>query len=104
MLPRTHGPVLKSSDLLAELARIRRRRRWMVALYLGFVPVTATVGAITGSRDITALLGAVWLVAASLVALWTSYTPCPSCSAPFFTGALPSQFWAPRCGHCGLEL
>lgn len=104
MLRRRYGPVLGSSELLAGLARIRKRRRWMLALIGGFVPATLGVATIAPSKGVVFLFGAVWLVATSVVMLWASFSPCPNCSAAFFTGALTSQFWAPRCGHCGQGL
>lgn len=104
MLRRRHGPVLGSSELLAELTRIRRRRRWMFALILGFLPAMVGVATIAPSRGVGFFFGVLWLMATAVVVLWTSYSPCPNCSSPFFTGALASHLWAPRCGHCGQEL
>jgi hypothetical protein len=104
MLPRKHEPVVGSSELLAKLAGIRRRRRWMFALFVGFLPAAAAVETAAGSRELVFLFGAAWLVATAVVGLWTTYTPCPSCSSPFFSGSIASHFWAPRCGHCGQDL
>lgn len=96
--------MLGSSEFLAELARIRRRRLWMLGMIFGFLPSTLGAAAIAPSRDFGLFFGAVWLVATGVAILRTSYSPCPNCSAPFFTGAVASHFWAPRCGHCGQEL
>lgn len=96
--------MLGSSELLAELARIRRRRRWMFVLILGFLPASLGIAAIAPSPGVGFLFGATWLAITAVVVLWTTYSPCPNCSSPFFTGALASHFWAPRCGHCGQEL
>jgi hypothetical protein len=76
----------------------------MLTLFLAFLPVTVAVGAATQSRELTFVFGTAWTIATAIVALLTTSTPCPRCSRQFFTGAITSHFWAPRCGHCGQEL
>ena len=102
-LPRQHAPLATSSEILAGIAAIRRRRRVSIIFFLAFLPAVVIFAYLVEFEQATSIFGALWMAITVTAYLRTTLSRCPQCGLLFHTGVISYDLWTRRCVHCGLE-
>lgn len=90
-------------DLARGLARIRRRRWALWAVFLTYLPAIWLSLRLTGSNRVTAVVFGVWVLLAAVAGSFAAFARCPGCGNYFhLLGLMP--MWVRRCLHCDLGL
>lgn len=93
----------KAAEFYPGLAKIRHRRWLLWALLLGYVPVSRTLPALTGSGRQDPAIFVVWVLLVGIVSCFSALCRCPRCGGYFhMKGFFP--LYLRHCRHCGLGL
>lgn len=103
-LPRRHGPVATSGDVLAGIRAIRRRRLTATILLLTLAPAFLTVDYLVPSEEAARIFAGLWLAAGLAAYFRATLSPCPRCGLLFYTGVMSFDLWVRRCVHCKLDV
>jgi len=86
-----------------ELGKIRRRRMFLLALILVYLPATLATLNLTHSVKATGAVFAVWFVLLCIAVTLTAVVRCPQCRNPFHMHD-SSLRYSRKCSHCGLHI
>jgi hypothetical protein len=88
------------------LAEIRRRRRTLWVLFLGFIPATLTFFLLTGSNQLAVGFALLWMGLTSVAMFRTAFARCPRCKGLFHFDRwfMSNNGFTRKCMRCGLPL
>ncbi|MBI5017200.1 MAG: hypothetical protein HZB55_17175 [Deltaproteobacteria bacterium] len=97
------GTAPSEAELSAGLSVIRRRRWYLWAVLLTYLPAIWLSLEITESDRKTAVVFGVWVAMAAVAGAVVAAARCPRCGNYFhLMGLMP--VWVRKCLHCGLGL
>ena len=88
----------------AGLADIRRRRRYMWVLLLGFLPFGVLVSLLPISDSLVPWLAFGWLGVFAIASIRSNLSKCPRCGRNYHQFMIVFIPWSNKCGSCGLAL
>ncbi|MDW7712060.1 MAG: hypothetical protein SCH98_16460 [Deferrisomatales bacterium] len=94
---------MSDAALSRGLARVRRRRWFLWATILIYLPSIWASLRLTGSDSATAVVFGVWFVVLLVASCAASFARCPQCGNYFHVHGFVPVF-ARRCVHCGLHV
>jgi hypothetical protein len=86
-----------------ELAKIRKRRMFLMALILVYLPATLATLNLTHSIKATGVVFAVWFVLLCIAVTLTAVVRCPQCQNTFHMRESTLRY-SRKCSHCGLHI
>lgn len=90
-------------ELSLGLARLRKRRWCLWAVFLTYLPAIWLSLRLTGSDRATAVVFALWIALAAAAGGFAAFARCPRCGEYYhIKGLMP--VWVRNCLHCGLPL
>jgi hypothetical protein len=94
------------AEIARGLAEIRRRRRTVWALLLGFIPATLVFLLLTGSSHLAVGFALLWMALSSVAMLRAAFVRCPQCKGLFHFGRwfMSTNGFTRKCMRCGLPL
>ena len=94
-------------ELASRWQEFRQLRRWMLALWAGWVPGMAGVFSLVEWRAWPAAVGmiaaAVYMIAFATVGARLTDWPCPRCHNRFVWRPWGGKLYPRQCEHCGLR-
>jgi hypothetical protein len=99
--------MVPNDDAIARgLAEIRRRRRSVWALFLGFIPASLAFGLLTGSNQWTIGFALLWMGLTSVAMFRAAFARCPRCKGLFHFDRwfMSNNGFTRKCMKCGLPL
>ncbi len=91
-------------DIPAQLSKVKRRRRFLWILTLGYLPGVALCYSLSWCRPAAFNLGASWMALIFLASVFVTFSRCPNCGDFFHWAYLWCNPLARSCRHCGLSL
>ena len=86
------------------LRHLRRLRRWLLGLFLGFLPALVLAVALQPPSWVLTSVAVLWFVAFVVVAMIHAFYRCPRCHRFFHVRGMFGNWFASKCMNCGLEL
>jgi hypothetical protein len=94
---------VEASNIGSGLSKIRRRRWFLWAVFLTYVPAIWLSLEWTRSDSATAVVFAVWVVFAAVGGALVGFARCPRCNNYYHVkGLIP--VWVRKCLHCDLSI
>lgn len=102
----------RADDLSRGIARLRRRRRYVILYLFSVIPIAIAFTGVSGlvlGQARTANLWNHWFIW-GLLGIWAflvvrhGFSRCPRCHKLFYATITWSNGFSRRCLHCGLDL